>query len=37
LALPLIIVPNPDLADNHQEDLAMEMEQMKYAVRADIE
>jgi beta-1,4-N-acetylglucosaminyltransferase len=37
LALPLIIVPNPDLADNHQEDLAVEMEQMKYAVRADIE
>ncbi|KAJ5224484.1 uncharacterized protein N7469_007987 [Penicillium citrinum] len=37
LALPLIIVPNPDLADNHQEDLAFEMEEMKYAIHADSE
>ena len=27
---PLIVVPNPTLLDNHQEDLATELEKMDY-------
>ncbi|KAJ5892432.1 UDP-N-acetylglucosamine transferase subunit alg13 [Penicillium tannophilum] len=35
--LPLIIVPNPKLADNHQEDLAIRMESLGYGVMARAE
>ncbi|KAJ5082801.1 hypothetical protein N7532_011844 [Penicillium argentinense] len=37
LALPLIIVPNADLAGNHQVDLAAQMQDMKYAIHADVD
>ncbi|KAJ6083919.1 UDP-N-acetylglucosamine transferase subunit alg13 [Penicillium sp. IBT 16267x] len=35
--LPLIIVPNPKLADNHQEELANQMESLGYGVMARAE
>lgn len=35
--LPLVVVPNPDLADNHQEELALELDGMGYAVKASVE
>ncbi|KAJ5679638.1 UDP-N-acetylglucosamine transferase subunit alg13 [Penicillium macrosclerotiorum] len=35
--LPLIVVPNPDLADNHQEELALELANYGYAVKGSLE
>ncbi|KAJ5569966.1 family 28 glycosyltransferase [Penicillium hispanicum] len=35
--LPLIVVPNPDLADNHQEELALQMQRAEYALMARVE
>lgn len=35
--LPLIVVPNTDLADNHQEQLAIELDRTKYAVNSLVE
>ncbi|KAJ5729891.1 uncharacterized protein N7483_004399 [Penicillium malachiteum] len=34
--LPMIVVPNPDLADNHQEDLARKIDQIKWGVMGKI-
>ncbi|CAG7987446.1 unnamed protein product [Penicillium salamii] len=37
LGTPLIVVPNPDLADNHQQELADVLEQDNYAVSSTIQ
>ena len=37
LAVPLIVVPNSSLLDNHQEELAEEMAAQGYAVHGHIE
>ncbi|KAJ6014532.1 hypothetical protein N7540_009123 [Penicillium herquei] len=34
--VPMIVVPNPDLADNHQEDLARKIDQIKWGVMGKI-
>ncbi|KAF2706451.1 glycosyltransferase family 1 protein [Pleomassaria siparia CBS 279.74] len=34
--IPLIVVPNTQLLDNHQEDLAIAMERSQYLLRGDI-
>ncbi|KAJ5706922.1 UDP-N-acetylglucosamine transferase subunit alg13 [Penicillium malachiteum] len=34
--LPMVVVPNPDLADNHQEDLARKVDQLKWGVMGKI-
>ncbi|KAH7419911.1 glycosyl transferase [Cadophora sp. MPI-SDFR-AT-0126] len=36
LAVPLVVVPNSSLLDNHQEELASELEAQGYATKADI-
>ncbi|KAH6713100.1 glycosyl transferase [Leptodontidium sp. 2 PMI_412] len=36
LAVPLVVVPNSSLLDNHQEELAAELETQGYATKADI-
>ena len=35
--LPLLVIPNPDLADNHQEELALQMQRGGYAIMATVE
>ncbi|CZS92296.1 hypothetical protein WAI453_000178 [Rhynchosporium graminicola] len=35
LAVPLVVVPNSSLLDNHQEELAAELEAQGYATKAD--
>lgn len=35
--LPLVVVPNTDLLDNHQEELADAMERSGYLLRGDVE
>ncbi|KFY61769.1 hypothetical protein V496_04895 [Pseudogymnoascus sp. VKM F-4515 (FW-2607)] len=37
LSLPLILVPNPALLDNHQLELAKELDRMGYAVHGRLE
>lgn len=34
---PMIVVPNPTLADNHQEELATELESMQHLRSATVE
>ncbi|KAJ5109204.1 family 28 glycosyltransferase [Penicillium angulare] len=34
--VPTIVVPNPDLADNHQEELALMIQKLKYGVMARV-
>lgn len=34
--IPLIVVPNTSLLDNHQEELAVAMERSNYLVRGDV-
>jgi beta-1,4-N-acetylglucosaminyltransferase len=34
--VPMILVPNPSLADNHQEELAVRFDKMHYAVKGDV-
>ncbi|KAF2800153.1 glycosyltransferase family 1 protein [Melanomma pulvis-pyrius CBS 109.77] len=34
--IPLIVVPNTELLDNHQEDLAKAMERSHYLIRGDV-
>jgi len=34
--IPLIVVPNTGLLDNHQEELAVAMERNNYLVRGDV-
>jgi UDP-N-acetylglucosamine transferase subunit ALG13 len=34
--VPLIVVPNTTLLDNHQEELAVAMEQSNYLIRGDV-
>ncbi len=36
LGLPLIVVPNATLLDNHQDELAEELETQGYATKSDI-
>ena len=35
LSVPLIVVPNDSLLDNHQDELAEELESQGYATRSD--
>jgi UDP-N-acetylglucosamine transferase subunit ALG13 len=35
LGLPLVVVPNVSFLDNHQEELADELERQGYAVKSD--
>ncbi|KAJ5781689.1 uncharacterized protein N7518_010172 [Penicillium psychrosexuale] len=37
LGVPLIVVPNPDLADNHQQELADELEEGNYVISSSVE
>ncbi|KAB8342859.1 hypothetical protein FH972_022457 [Carpinus fangiana] len=37
LGVPMIVVPNPQLLDNHQEDLAEELAGQGYVVHADVQ
>lgn len=32
LYIPLVVVPNPDLAENHQVQLAKKLEELEYIV-----
>ncbi|KAJ5281101.1 family 28 glycosyltransferase [Penicillium angulare] len=34
--VPTIVVPNPDLADNHQEELALMIQKLQYGVMAHV-
>lgn len=36
LNVPLIVVPNPALLDNHQEELADELERQHYVTKGDV-
>lgn len=36
LGLPLIVVPNTSLLDNHQEELAAELAHQNYCVKSDV-
>jgi beta-1,4-N-acetylglucosaminyltransferase len=37
IGVPLVVVPNPDLQDNHQEELAREIEKNGWAVTGKLE
>jgi beta-1,4-N-acetylglucosaminyltransferase len=34
--IPLVVVPNTALLDNHQEELAIAMERSNYVIRGDV-
>jgi beta-1,4-N-acetylglucosaminyltransferase len=35
--VPLVVVPNPDLADNHQQELADQLAGLGYAIIGKLE
>lgn len=37
LGVPLIVVPNPDLSDNHQQELADGLERQNYVINSTVE
>lgn len=37
LGVPLIVVPNPDLSDNHQQELADGLERQNYVISSTVE
>lgn len=37
LGVPLIVVPNPDLSDNHQQELADGLERQDYVISSTVE
>jgi beta-1,4-N-acetylglucosaminyltransferase len=37
LGVPLIVVPNPDLADDHQQELAQVLNDQKYVVSSSVQ
>lgn len=36
MGVPLVVVPNPSLLDNHQKELAEELSRQGYATEGDV-
>ena len=36
MGVPLVVVPNPKLLDNHQLELAQEMQRQGYVTQGDV-
>lgn len=36
LGIPLVVVPNPSLKDNHQKELAKELQRQGYVVASSV-